>query len=84
MERLREKRYAEKMRHVKERVDDIEEWKNEFLQDEKTKLACYKATQEKIQSQGQASNCVLSLNGGIEVFGLDFRRENGNVVLQDL
>ena len=49
MERLREKRYAEKMRHVKERVDDIEEWKNEFLQDEKTKLACYKATQEIIE-----------------------------------
>jgi len=44
------KRYIEKINHIEKRVSEFEEWKVEFFEDEKTKLACYKAIQEAIEA----------------------------------
>ncbi len=46
MEVSRLKRYADKIKIIRKRKGEVEEWANEFLEDEKTMLACYKAFQE--------------------------------------
>jgi len=43
-------RYLDKLNHLKERLSDINEWINDVLEDKKTKLAVYKATQEAVEA----------------------------------
>ncbi len=50
MENKREQRYVDKINHIEKRIENFEEWKDSFLLDEKTKLACYKAMQEIIEA----------------------------------
>jgi uncharacterized protein YutE (UPF0331/DUF86 family) len=50
MDAARLKRYKEKMELISKRTDEIDEWESEFLEDEKTQLACYKAFQESTEA----------------------------------
>jgi uncharacterized protein YutE (UPF0331/DUF86 family) len=50
MEENRKKRYVEKIKHAEKRISEFNSWKEAFFFDEKTKLACYKAIQEIIET----------------------------------
>lgn len=44
------KRYKEKLDLIEKRLDELIEWKESFLSDEKSKLASYKAFQEIVEA----------------------------------
>ena len=46
----RSKRYKDKISLAEKRLDEIDDWKSDFHKDDKSKLACYKALQEIIES----------------------------------
>lgn len=48
VERL--KRYKDKLDLIEKRIDELIEWKGDFLSDEKSKLASYKAFQEVVEA----------------------------------
>ncbi|MEW5996767.1 MAG: DUF86 domain-containing protein [Candidatus Micrarchaeota archaeon] len=50
MEAARLKRYKDKLDLLRKRKAEIEEWEGDFLGDEKTALACYKAFQEMVEA----------------------------------
>ena len=50
MESARLKRYKDKLSVLRKRSGEIEEWKDDFHGEERTKLACYKAFQEIAES----------------------------------
>lgn len=51
MDIARLKRYKDKIDLIRKRNAEMEEWKGDFLEDEKTMLACYKAFQEIVEAQ---------------------------------
>jgi uncharacterized protein YutE (UPF0331/DUF86 family) len=50
MDAARLKRYADKMELISKRITELGEWKADFLEDEKTMLASYKAFQEVVEA----------------------------------
>jgi len=55
IDKLRLKRYREKIMHIERRISQIDNWISgysdlDFIDDEKTKLAVYKAFQEAVES----------------------------------
>ena len=50
MDENRIKRYRDKLNIIKRRIEQIEEWMDDFTRDEKTRLAVYKAFQEIVES----------------------------------
>lgn len=50
MEKDRIKRYKDKIDLASKRIEQIEEWKDQFLENEKSALACYKAYQEIVEA----------------------------------
>lgn len=50
MDTKRLKRYKEKLDLIEKRLDELTEWKESFLSDEKSKLASYKAFQEIVEA----------------------------------
>jgi len=50
MDETRLKRYRDKLNIIAKRIEQIEEWMDDFTKDEKTKLAIYKAFQEIVES----------------------------------
>ncbi len=57
MDVMRLKRFKDKLGLIENRVANISEWKEDFLSDEKSKLACYKAFQEIVE----ASTDILAM-----------------------
>ncbi|MEK6950227.1 MAG: DUF86 domain-containing protein [Nanoarchaeota archaeon] len=49
MDLARLKRYKDKLNLVSRRIQEIQEWQEDFLKQEKDKLACYKALQEAVE-----------------------------------
>lgn len=44
------KRYKDKLDLIEKRIDELNEWKGDYLSDEKSKLASYKAFQEIVEA----------------------------------
>ncbi|MEK6981817.1 MAG: DUF86 domain-containing protein [Candidatus Micrarchaeota archaeon] len=49
MEIERLKRYTDKFKLIEKRMGEFEEWKDDFLDDEKSRLACYMAFEQIIE-----------------------------------
>jgi len=56
-------RYLDKLNHLKERLSDINEWIDDVLEDKKTRLAVYKATQEAVEAMCDVIAMYLRDNG---------------------
>ncbi|MFH0836822.1 MAG: DUF86 domain-containing protein [Candidatus Aenigmatarchaeota archaeon] len=59
MEDIRKRRYVEKITLIEKRIHDINTWKEDFFEEEKSKLACYKAMQEIIEACMDIVSMVL-------------------------
>lgn len=63
MDEKRVARYLDKLNHLKERLSDINEWIDDVLEDKKTRLAVYKATQEAVEAMCDVIAMYLRDNG---------------------
>jgi uncharacterized protein YutE (UPF0331/DUF86 family) len=65
MDTPRLKRYEDKLAIIHQRSGEIEEWKEDFYTEERTKLACYKAFQEISESSMDILAMMLKDSGGL-------------------
>ena len=65
MDTARLKRYGDKLEIISKRMAEIEEWEEDFADDEKTKLACYKAFQEIVEAAMDVAAMVVKDAGTI-------------------
>lgn len=65
MDETRIKRYLDKINLIEKRMNEFYSWSSEFLVDEKTKLACYKAVQEIAEAVMDISSMIIKDIGDV-------------------